>query len=269
MHGVRFILAAALATLLGCDKSPPPPQPAAKQTVELRIAAAASLKSCLGELAAAFSAKDRSITVTPTYGASGTFYAQLQNKAPFDVFLSADIQYPHKLAEANLAAPNSERIYARGSLVVWVPKKSTLDIEHTGVAALTSPDIKHLAIANPQLAPYGRAAEAALKAASIYDALSPKLTLGGNVEQAAQFAQTGAADAAIIPLSLALAPVMMDSGRSVRIPESLYSPVEHGLVITAWSEHQVQARAFADYILGAEGQAVLARYGFSPPKGEH
>ena len=144
-------------------------------------------------------------------------YAQLLNQAPFDLFLSADLQYPNELAARGLTLPQTEFTYAIGRLVLWAPAGSSLEIERDGVQALTAASIAHVAIANPEHAPYGRAAVAAMESAGVYDRLRPKLVLGENVAQAMQFAQSGAADAAIVALSLALAP-NAKGGRASRFP---------------------------------------------------
>ncbi len=222
------------------------------------------MKGALAELSTAFVKQHPTIRITPTFGASGNFYSQLASKAPFDVFLSADTTYPHKLAQGGLALPGSERVYARGALVIWVPKDSKLDIEGQGLKALTG--AKHISMANPKLAPYGRAAEAALEAAGVQDALKERIVLGENVEQTAQFAQTGAAEAGLVPLSLALGPAMKDAGRYVPVPAGLYPPIEHGLIITAWAQNADDARAFCDFIRGPSGREILTRLGLSAPE---
>jgi molybdate transport system substrate-binding protein len=233
--------------------------------VEVRVAAAASMKDALEELGAAFAAGHAGVRVVATYGASGTLYAQLSNKAPFDVFLSADTAYPKKLAEAGLAAEGFPRVYARGVLVVWVPKGSGLDIEHRGLKALADPAVKHVAIANPELAPYGRAAEAAMKAAGVYGAVEPRLVRGENVEQAGQFVESGAADVGVLPRSLAVGAGLRDAGRWVEVDRGLYPAVEHGMMVTAWAGHPAEARAFCEYVVSEAGREVLARHGFAIP----
>jgi molybdate transport system substrate-binding protein len=265
-------LALALVAVVGaCDRrgsggsSSGTPAPAPVATREVRIAAAASLKPALEEIISAFSATHAGVKVTATYGASGNFYGQLVNKAPFDVFMSADTGYPHRLVEGGQAAPGSEKVFARGVLVLWVPKASTLDIDGKSVAALRDPSVKHISIANPKNAPYGRAAEAAMKSAGIYDAAKDRLVQGENVEQAAQFAQTGAAEAALLPLSLARAPAMKDAGRFVLVDSATYPPIEHGMIITAWAGSPADAAAFCDYVMGTGGREVLARHGFGAP----
>jgi molybdate transport system substrate-binding protein len=185
-----------------------PTQPGGKQ--EVRVAAAADLKFALEEVVQAFGQRHPRIDAKVTYGASGTFFAQLSNRAPFDLYLSADVDYPRKLIEQGLADKDSEFLYAVGHVVVWVPQSSPVDVQKFGVKALLDPSIKKVTIANPKHAPYGRAAEAALKSLGVYEDLKDKLVLGENIAQAAQFVQSGSADAGVIAMSLALAPPMRD-----------------------------------------------------------
>jgi len=229
----------------------------------VRVAAAADLNVALGELIARFGAS-HDVDVTVSYGSSGTFYAQLLNQAPFDLFLSADLQYPNELVARGLTMPQTAFTYAVGRLVVWAPAGSSVDIERDGVQALTAASIAHVAIANPEHAPYGRAAVAALESAGVYDRLRPKLVFGENVAQAMQFAQSGAADAAIVALSLALAP-NAKGGRSFEIPSTTYPRMDQGGVILRWAADPDAARALRGFLLSADGRAILERWGFSVP----
>ncbi len=201
-----------LPGLLGCSragrKSPEEPPVSI-----LSVAAAADLRFVLDDIALEFQGKHPDIQVRVTYGSSGNFFAQLTNNAPFDLFLSADTDYPRRLIEQGLAARASAFVYAVGHLVVWVPRDSSLDIEKLGVQALLDPSARKIAIANPRHAPYGRAAEAALRTAGVYDRVRERLVYGDNVAQTAQFVQTGSADVGLIALSLALTPTMRASGR--------------------------------------------------------
>src|SRR5262249_6516290 len=180
---------------------------------EVNVAAAADLKFAFDEAVTAFHAQNPGITVKVTYGASGNLFSQLTNQAPFDIFLSAHIELPPKPVEQGRAVKESEFKYALGHLVVWVPTGSPLDVNKLGIKAAAEPSVKKVTIANPRHAPYGRAAEAALKHAGIYDQVKDRLVLGENVAQAAQFVETGAADVGLIALSLALAPAMKDRGK--------------------------------------------------------
>lgn len=253
------MLAAAAA---GCGRDDPP-RPAAGRP-RLQIAAASDLNAALGDLIATFTAS-RNIDVSVSYGSSGTFYAQLLNRAPFDLFLSADIAYPRQLAARGVTVPGSEFTYANGRIVLWTPAASPLDVTHAGLEALRSNRVAHIAIANPDHAPYGRAAVAALTHAGIYDQVRSKLVLGENVAQAMQFVSTGAADAGIVALSLAMAPASRDTGRWFDIPATDYPAIEQGGVILQWASDVEAARAFRGYLTSEPGRAILKQYGFAIP----
>jgi molybdate transport system substrate-binding protein len=229
------------------------------------VAAAADLKFALDEVVGAFERQHPDIRVKATYGSSGSFFAQLSNEAPFDLFLSADIDYPRKLIEQGKAEKGSEFLYAVGHLVVWVPAASKLDVQKLGIRALADPSVKKVAIANPRQAPYGRAAEAALKKLGVYDDVKGRLVLGENIAQAAQFVESGAADAGVIALSLALAPAMRDTGRYWEVPLDAYPRLEQGGVLLKWAKDPEAAQALLDFLTGGEGRAILKRYGFILP----
>ena len=233
---------------------------------ELSLAAAADLKFALDELASEFQTNRPSVNVRVTYGSSGNFYAQLQNRAPYDLFLSADIAYPRKLAEAGFAEGTNVFLYAVGRIVVWVPKQSSVDVKALGMRALLAPAVKRIAVANPQHAPYGRAAVAAMKSLGIFNEVEPKLVYGENIAQAAKFVQSGAADIGIIALSLAAAPPMREAGRYWEVPPDSYPKIEQGGMIVKGTKQVELARAFREMILGKRGGEVLKRYGFSLPE---
>ncbi len=233
---------------------------------ELTVAAAADLKFALDDLVAKFQTNQPSVSVRVTYGSSGNFYAQLQNKAPFDLFFSADIGYPQKLAAAGLALETNVFVYAVGRIVVWAPKESGLDVGKLGIRALLAPSVRKIAVANPQHAPYGRAAVAALKSLGVFELAEPKLVYGENIGQTAQFVQSGAADIGIIALSLAIAPQMRDAGRHWEIPLESYPRMEQGGMIVNGTKETRAARAFRDFVLGRHGREVLKRYGFFLPE---
>ncbi len=233
---------------------------------ELTVAAAADLKFALDELVSEFQTNQPSIKVNVTYGSSGNFYAQLQNKAPFDLFFSADISYPRKLADAGFASDTNVFRYALGRIVVWVPRRSSLDIDRLGVQALVAPEVKKIAVANPQHAPYGRAAVAAMKSLGVFQQAEPKLVYGENIAQTTQFVQSGAADIGVIALSLAIAPRMREEGRYWEVPLDCYPKMEQGGIILKGAKELETARVFRDFILGEQGRAVLKRYGFSLPE---
>lgn len=232
---------------------------------EVRVAAAADLKFALQEVVAAFHDERPDVEVKVTFGASGEFCAQLSNRAPYDLFLSADMDYPRRLVGAGVADKDSEFRYAVGHLVVWVQRDSPLDVERLGIQALLDPSVKKIAIANPRHAPYGRAAEAALKNLGVYEKVRDRLVLGENIAQAAQFAQSGGADAGVIALSLALSPPMRDAGKFWPVPADSFPRLDQGGVILNGARDREAADAFRTFLLSSAGKAVLRRFGFALP----
>ena len=200
--------------------------------------------------------------VAVTYGSSGNFFAQLKNKAPVDLFFSADVGYPRQLAASGLAEKDSLFVYAVGRIVLWTPSDSKVGVTSRGLEALLDPAVRKIAIANPQHAPYGRAAEAALNKHHLWEQIQPKLVLGENIAQAAQFVQSGSADAGIIALSLAMAPQMKTRGQYFLIPLDDYPRLEQGGVILTCSNEKDAARQFRTYVTSPDGRAVLTQYGF-------
>jgi molybdate transport system substrate-binding protein len=231
---------------------------------KLSIAAAADLKFALDDLIKEFEEKYPATKVDVTYGSSGNFFAQLQSGAPFDLFFSADIAYPRKLAETGLGA-DDVFLYAIGRIVVWVPKDSPVDVEKLGIKALLEPSVRKIAVANPEHAPYGRAAVAAMKALNVYDTVASRLVYGENIAQTAQFVQSGAADVGVLALSLAVAPRLRDGGRFWQVPLDAYPRMEQGGIILKSSRNLEAARAFREFVLGEHGRGVLERYGFYLP----
>jgi molybdate transport system substrate-binding protein len=234
---------------------------AAAQT--LTVAAAADLQAAMPELTTLYQ-KQSAKTVQVVYGSSGNFYQQIQNGAPFDVFFSANLDYAKKLDTAGLTEPGSLYEYATGKIVLWVPQGSKID-PNAGMKALLSPDVKKISIANPEHAPYGQAAVAAMQKAGVYDQLKSKLVLGENISQAASFVVGGAADAGIVALSLALSPNMKDKGRYAVVPASDYPPIEQACVIVKASQKKSEAKAFLDFVKSAPARELLKRYGFEVP----
>ncbi len=252
MPGV-LLVPALLATALA-------PQAAPR---EVRIAAAADLNFALEEVAAAFRRERPALGVSVTYGSSGNFFAQIENGAPFDLFLSADTAYPRTLEEAGFVS-GKVFFYATGRLALCVPASSRLPIQKEGLKALGAPALRTIAIANPRHAPYGRAAEEAMRGAGVLDTLRERLVLGENVSQAAQFVQSGAADAGLVALSLALSPAMARACRCVPVPAELHSPLLQGGAILKGARDPAGAREFRDLLIGPEGRAILSRHGFEP-----
>ncbi|MEI7835080.1 MAG: molybdate ABC transporter substrate-binding protein [Planctomycetota bacterium] len=258
------VLTAGVAALCaaGCGQG----QSAGTKTVRavVTIAAAADLKFALDEILVEFCKQHPDVDVKVAYGSSGSFFAQLSIATPFDLYLSADIEYPRQLAAKGLAAgPVFE--YARGRLAVWAPAGSKADLDAPGMAGLAGDSVRTVAIANPRHAPYGRAAVAAMKQYGVYEKLQHKLVLGENVAQAAQFAQAGAVDAGVIALSLAMAPAMKQAGRFRPVPPEACPPIVQGGIIMKAAAHPAAARMLRDFVLGPDGRGLLQRNGLGLP----
>jgi molybdate transport system substrate-binding protein len=230
---------------------------------ELTVAAAADLQFAFQDVAARFQ-KETGHTVNLVFGSSGNFFAQIQNGAPFDLFFSADVGYPQKLEAAGLTAPGTLYPYATGRIVLWTPNQSKLDLSQ-GLRVLLDPRVRKIAIANPQHAPYGRAAVAALQHEGIYGQVADKLVLGENVSQTASFVVSGSTDVGILALSLALAPSMRERGRYQEIPASDYPALEQAAVVLKSSRHKEIARQFLAYLGTPQIRDLMGSYGFVVP----
>jgi len=235
----------------------------------IRIAAASDLQFVLPELAAQYE-KQSGMKLTLTFGSSGNLFAQIQNGAPFDLFLSADTSYPHKLIEASQGDADSYDLYALGFLVIWLPVGSPVDLKVQGYRALLDARIRKIAIANPEFAPYGRAAVSALRNAGIYEQVKTKLVFGENVSQAAQFVQSGGADAAIISRSLALSPPMK-SGNRYELEAMQFTPLEQAAVILKSSANKAAAKDFMEFLRTPAASEIWKSHGYlvapKPPAG--
>jgi molybdate transport system substrate-binding protein len=238
-------------------------QPARGQQREVRVAAAADLKFAMGEVAAEFK-KATGTEVSATFGSSGNFFARLQNGAPFDVFFSADIAYPRKLESAGRTEPGTLYSYAVGRIVIWMPPDSQVDLQNLGWKALQDSSVQKIAIANPEHAPYGKAAVAALSKAGLYEEVKPKLVLGENISQAAQFVQSGNAQAGIVALSLAISPAMK-AGKSWEIPADMHPPIEQAAIVMKDAKNKDQAKAFLEFMKSEPARKILQKYGFTVP----
>lgn len=235
---------------------------------EITVAAAADLTAALPEIAAQYE-KETGHDLKLVFGSSGNLTTQIRNGAPYDVFFSADEDYPKQLVADGLAENNTLYRYAAGRLVLWVGNGTTVDIEKRGMQTLLDRTVKMIAIANPQHAPYGRAAAAALKHFAIYDQVAGKLVLGESVSQAAQFVESGNAQAGLIALSQALAPAMKDRGRYWTVPLDSYPTLNQAAVVVSRSRHQDAAGKFLEFVRGPEGTSLLKKYGFSLPAEAH
>jgi molybdate transport system substrate-binding protein len=234
----------------------------ASQAQQLRVAAAADLQFAMKDLAGKYETKTKQ-TVEVVYGSSGNFFTQIQNGAPFDLFFSADLSYPEKLADQGLADRDSLYRYALGRLALWAPFDEHLNVSEKGFQSLLDPRVEKIAIANPEHAPYGRAAVDALTKAGIYDQIKSKLVYGENISQAAQFVQSGNAQAGLVALSLAASPSMQNGERWI-VPPEYHSPLEQAAVILTSSKNKISASDFLAFVKSPEGREILSHYGFAP-----
>ena len=216
---------------------------------KISIAAASDLKFVFPELIEEFQRLYPEIMVQTTFGSSGNFFAQLSNRAPFDLFFSADHAYPRKLIDQGDAVQDSEFAYASGHLVLWVPNDSPLDLNHEGIQVLSDP--------------YGRAAEGALQHFGLEESLKDRIVLGDNVAQAALFVESGAADVGIVAASLASAAPMRSRGRSWQLPTESYPALQQVGVMMTWANDRSACERFREFVLSDAGQAILRQHGFA------
>lgn len=264
---VSLISAAMLSAVLtvGCASDSGEAAGTNSSTKTVRVAAAADLKFALEKVKTELAKTRPEIELAPTYGSSGTFFQQLSNGAPFDLYLSADLSYPQKLVQAGLASESDLFEYAVGRIVVWAANGSPVDPTRGLTAAVTDPAAVKVAIANPEHAPYGKAAVAAMQTAGVYEAVKNKFVLGENIAQAAEFAASGNAQVGVIALALALSPELRDAGRYSEIPLESYPRIDQGGVVMGSAVDPEAARAVKDFLLSEQGTAILKRYGFSLP----
>lgn len=245
-------------------------QVATDPSKRVRVAAASDLKFVLAQLIEAFQ-KESGIRIEASFGSSGNFARQIRQGLPIDLFMSADESWVEQLAQAGLTRrlpdggrPGHDRgvLYAQGRIALYVPQGSPISLDE-GLAGLKASwsRISKFAIANPEHAPYGRAAREALEQLGLWEMVKPKLVLGENIAQATQFVTTGAAQAGITALSLALAPEVAQQGRHVVLPAHLHAPLRQRMVLTQTAGPA--AVAFYDYLQGAAARALFRRYGFS------
>jgi molybdate transport system substrate-binding protein len=225
---------------------------------KILVAAASDLKFALDSVVAVFKMKNAGV-IEVTYGSSGKLSEQISNGAPFDVFFSADIEYPKQLKEKNFTASDIY-VYGIGRIVLW---SKNMDPEKEGMKSMLQASVKKVAIANPQHAPYGKRALEALVFYQVHDAVKDKLVLGENISQAAQFVTSGAADMGIVAYSLALSPNMKEeNGKFYLIPENAHKRLEQGVVITKHGKGNDFAQTFLSFVKSEEAKAALSHFGF-------
>jgi molybdate transport system substrate-binding protein len=228
------------------------------QAAEITVAAAANLTDVFAEIGPKFTGKT-GIKVVFSFGATAELSKQIENGAPFDVFAAADSEHPEQLETKGMLTPGSRAIYARGRLVMWLPAGS--DLKATRIEDITAKSFERIAIAKPDVAPYGRATVESLRALRIWDAIEPRVIYGQNVSQTKQYAATGNAEAAFIPLAL----VKPGEGSYLEVKDELHQPIDQVLGIVKESKKQTEARKFVDFLLSPEIQELLSQRGYRKP----
>lgn len=225
---------------------------------EIIVAAAADLAPAFEELGRQFE-QETGTRVTFSFGSTGTLAKQIENGAPIDLFAAANVEFVEQLERQGLIVSETKALYARGRITIWTRADSALKVER--IEDLAHHEVARIAIANPEHAPYGRAAREALESAGIWEAVEPKLVYGENVRQAMQYAETGNADAAITALSLSV----QSDGRWALIPEELHKPLDQALAVIKGARLELEARRFAEFINSAQGRSTIRKYGFLLP----
>jgi molybdate transport system substrate-binding protein len=256
LHRAKWIYVPVLISLVVVACTSPPSDPAPEP---LLVSAASNLLLAFEELGQEYQ-QQTGTPVVFNFAASGQLAQQIEQGAPVDLFVSADVGYVKDLAAKGRAVPDSVQIYARGRLTIWTRADSKLDIQT--VQDLLKPEVRRIAIANPEHAPYGVVARQALQAAEVWDMIQNKLVLGENVRQTLQYAETGDVDVAIIPLSLSVT----SEGHWALVPQDLHAPIDQALAVVADSPRQSVARDFAAFIAGPKGRDILSKYGYELPE---
>ncbi len=225
---------------------------------EIIVAAAANLTDAFQELSRRFSERT-GIRVILSFGGTADLAKQIENGAPFDIFAAADSAHVEALEQKGLISPGTRALYARGSLVLWLPAGSTINVER--LEDLKRKEVERIAIAKPDIAPYGQAAVEALRALKMWDEVESKVVYGMNVSQVKQFVSSGNAEAGFLPRAL----VKPGDGKYIEIDEELHRPIDQALGVIKFSDKQDAARRFADFVLSSEGQLILKEYGYKPP----
>ena len=243
--------------------APPSMAAPARNAAALTIAAAADLRFALDELLQPFRAEQPLARLEVVYGSSGKLSTQIRHGAPFDIFFSADLVYAQQLHAAGLAA-GVPRVYALGRLALWSTDAALGRLNLDEV--VRHPAVKRFAIANPEHAPYGQRALEALRTRGLLAAVQPKLVLGDNVNQAAQFVHSGAAQAGIVAYSLLLSPALAGQGAWTLLPQAWHTVLEQAYVVTARAAALPLAADFVRHLHAPAAQAVLRRHGFTAPR---
>lgn len=252
---VAVFLVAILCAISACKDKPSN----TSSSHELTVAAASDLTPAFEELGREFELAHKTKVVF-VFGSTGLLTKQIENGAPMDLFAAANVSYVDQLEQKGLIIPDSKAIYARGRITLWTPADSNLRL--LDIRDLARPEVQRVALANPDHAPYGLAARQALETAGIWERVKPKLVYGDNIRQTLQYAETGNVEVAILALSLST----QSRGRWTLIPEDLHKPIDQGMAIIKTTENEPAARAFAAFVNGPQGRAIMQKYGFTFPQ---
>jgi molybdate transport system substrate-binding protein len=251
-----FFFCAALCAAAACRQNLS--QDDTRTSVTINVAAASDLTPAFTEIGTSL-ASSKSIKAVFTFGSSGLLSKQIEQGAPFDVFVSASRGFVDKLESQGLVLQGSTQVFAQGSLVIWQRQDTVTPVNSLDDLAL--PAIHRIAVANPEHAPYGLAARQALESKRLWEAVKDKVIFGENVAQTLQFAQTGNVDAAIVARSLATRP----QGRSIPVDSSAHAPIDQTLCILGRTRQPEACRQFAEFLGSGDGRAILTQYGFVVP----
>lgn len=230
-----------------------------KSTPEIAVAAAANLTDVLNEIASNFT-KSTGVRVAISYGATAQLAQQIENGAPFDVFAAADVEHVDGLVQKKYLLADTRSIYAQGVLALWIPKGDAPGV--AGLPDLVKRSVRYISVANPATAPYGKAAIDALRKANVWTKVEPKVVYATNISMAKQYAGSGNADVALTAYSL----VLREPGKVLLVDQSLYDPIDQALGVVAASKNVAEARRFAAWLLGADGQAIFKKNGYIAPQ---
>ena len=253
---VAAFLLALLCAISACKDKP---STTSNSSPDLTVAAASDLMPAFEEIGREFEAAHKTKVVF-VFGSTGLLTKQIENGAPMDLFAAADVSYVGQLEQKGLIIPDSKSVYARGRITLWTSAESNLRL--LGIEDLARPEVQRIAIANPDHAPYGLAARQALETAGIWERVKPKLVYGDNIRQTLQYAETGNVEVAIVALSLST----QSRGRWTVIPENLHKPIDQGMAIIKTTKNEPAARAFAAFVNGPQGRAIMQKYGFTFPQ---
>lgn len=257
LGNIAILLSVLAVASIGCSPGTVSPEGAGAGGT-LTVSAASDLAFAFQELGRTFE-EETGTRVVFNFGSTGMLAQQVERGAPVDLFAAADLAYIEELERQGLIIPDTRVHHARGFLALWTRADSPFQVDT--LEDLLRPEVRQIAIANPDHAPYGVAAREALQSAGIWDTVRPKLVLGENVRQALQYAQTGNVEVAIVARSLTS---QVEGGQWVLVPAQLYNPIDQSLAVVKGTAREREARQFAQLVTSPRGRLILERYGFMP-----